>query len=115
MSTTDQGDQLFDSQEITTLNRFKRSLDDTGVQARLSACSYIIAEDAQVASRVLAGIIGDVQNTNVDAMYEAGVSLEMLVDVARETGMFPEDMLPSQETVDRCLDLFWDSYRNDTV
>ena len=100
------------SAEVRILERFKEVLKNPGVKAVLMmAFATAGSNHSQVSTRVLSLYLSDVGKTESHDMHEAGVSLQEVVDLAQETGIFPEDFLPPQETVDKCVDGFWAMHR----
>lgn len=96
--------------EIAIIARFSRSLRDVGVQAVLMS-TYVQGcseRNPEFYADVARTFLLDISRTEPEAMHEAAVSLAVLVDVAKECGdLFPEEVLPTDETVDKCLAAFW--------
>lgn len=44
-------------------------------------------------------------------MHLAGVSLVAVVSVARDSGIFPNDFIPRDDTATKCRECFWATMR----
>jgi len=116
MSVSSSASFALTDEEVATITRFQRSLRDVGVQVRLME-QYIgsMPLDGEQAEQLIRAYVKDVGNTDAFDMQKAGVSFYELVDHARVSELFPEDFLPSQETVDKCVNGFWQALRVESV
>lgn len=111
MTTVTPEAQQLSSGELATLGRLISVLNDVGVQAYMSAFVLETSGYSEVALRTFGMTIQDMGNCSPEEMHKAGPSLMKVVDVARATRIFPEDFLPSEETVEKCAARFWESHR----
>lgn len=98
-------------EEVATITRFKRALDDAGVRGFLMERFAILPGGGELVARVLDTYMDDVSRTDASAMHEAGMSLYSLVKHARVSELFPSDFLPSEDAVIKCLRGFWAAQR----
>lgn len=101
----------FTEEEISTLGRFGRAIGNAGIQVILTERALDSLEYSKAAVTILLRAVNDIRGRAPSRMYEAGVSLEYVVDLARATRAFPDDFLPSEELVRKCLSEFWDLNR----
>lgn len=112
MSTETDNQITLSDEEMATIERFTTALEDLGVQAKMGEVVLKRSGYKEPAMKNFVFAVTDVGRTSNDEMHLAGVSLEILVEVARESGVFPDDFLPSEETVRKCVTAFWDSLRS---
>lgn len=103
-------------EEVVTIARFQKTLQDLGVQGVLKAHFAVTMNHGDELMMQAVGLyVSDVVSTDAFSMHTAGVSLRELVMHVRAAHLFPEDLLPSDKTVGKCLEGFWEVQRTTTA
>jgi hypothetical protein len=113
--TQNNNEPVLTQAEEAVVRRFYLALEDIGVRSvlRSGALEYLPSGKVKAGMRYFNRALGDVLTTNSYTAQDAGVSFQIVVEMARSVGGFPEDVLPSKETVDRCVAAFWDGVRRE--
>jgi hypothetical protein len=111
MTMVSTNEPVLTQDEAAVVRRFRSVLADMGVQSALVSAVLLSTPHAKAGAENFGVALRDVLSTEPDEMEQAGVSLEIVVDVARVTEVFPEDFVPSGEIVQKCLEGFWAAAR----
>lgn len=104
---------ILTEEEVVTIGRFQEILRDRGVQGALMMRFMDDNRSVGVAAKeVFGAYVTDVLTTNAPDIHKAGVSLDELCWVARSGSVVPADLVPSEDTVKKCVTKFWDSFRS---
>lgn len=97
--------------ETAAMDLFCASLPDMGVQSALVEVVLKRTNNSKAAARNFGTALQDVMNTASDTMQDAGVSLKIVVEVAKASEIFPDGFVPSDEVVEKCGSAFWEAKR----
>lgn len=103
--------------EKRMLRRFLLALRSAGVRTRIQLLAAIDTNYTEIGVRMVNSALAELRDVkNVEKIYEAGPSLELVVEYARHRGDFiPWDFIPSDELVKRAVKAFFAAARQQAI
>lgn len=106
---------IFTDEELAVLRRFANSLGDLGIMAALAIEAVESSSGAaKILDEALSLVLKDIRQAEREDLSDSAVSVDVVVRLMRRLGtLFPEDFVPSEETVQKCLTVFWENRREE--
>lgn len=101
--------------ESANVRRLVHSLQDVGIQAilTLEAIDTIKGADSEMVAKLVGYAVEDVASSTCDDFSDCAPSLTIVVTLAEQSGLFPEDFLISEESLEQCASAFFAKIRDE--